>query len=107
MKVLDSSEYIVMTISDAETRRFEAFLDRNFSHWRDSIDESYTGVARGWYLPLADTALSHAIYRKVFVELFDEFEDTEERYGFVNLNGRICDIDGDLTPAAIWKQKSQ
>ncbi|MCX7425442.1 MAG: hypothetical protein NTW96_07435 [Planctomycetia bacterium] len=106
MKILNPADYIVMEIDAADTARFEAFLDRNFLNWRDKRIERYTGISRAWYVHNSE-AIRHALFRKDYVELYDEFEDPndwdiDEGPEIIHMKNRICDINGDQAPVALW-----
>lgn len=106
MKILDSREFVTMAIDEQETIRFEAFLDRNCPGWREREmfkKKNAGSIKREWRVGVDDVERS-AIYRKQYVELCDttiEADDIEDPM-FHFMKQRICDIDGDLTPVAVW-----
>lgn len=108
MKVLNPKNYITMSISESETHRFEAFLDRNFPDWRNRevLKAKNAGtISRRWLIGVDDIE-RRAIYRTQYVEVFDEYIDLDESGEaeiFYPMN-IICDIDGDLTPVAVWAE---
>jgi hypothetical protein len=100
-------EFITMEIDEQETLRFEAFLDRNFPGWRQRemfVQKNAKTITRKWSVGLDDIERT-ALYRKQYVEIYDTFFDLDDSGDVVieypkNL---LCDINGDLTPVAIWK----
>ena len=66
MKILDPNEYITFEIDEAGTRKFEAFLDRNFPDWqeREMLKTKRAGtIQRDWLLVGDDGVERHALYR--------------------------------------------
>lgn len=113
LRVLDPGEYVVHEIDEAETVRFEAFLDRNYSGWRDreAFKAKNAGtIQRGWRIG-HDGVERSAFYRKQYVEISDEYYYDNDDEGDVDMTTeeslahRICDIDGDSTPVAIWGRR--
>jgi len=106
MKTLDPSQFVTMTIEEADTTRFEAFLDRNYRGWREREFHKAKNagtIRRQWYVGVDDIE-RNALFRKEYVEVRDQFIDLDAKdeariHGPKNI---ICDIDGDLTPAAKW-----
>lgn len=101
MKILNSAEFITMEIDADGTRRFEAFLDRNFPSWRkcEMFKAKNAGtIQRKWQVGIDDLERI-ALYRRDYVEIYDACFDDEEIHYPKNL---ICDIDGDATSVAVW-----
>ncbi|MCC7083432.1 MAG: hypothetical protein IT427_00315 [Pirellulales bacterium] len=96
-----------MEISDEETKRFEAFLDRNFPGWRERemFKQKYAGtIQRTWRVGVDDVERC-AIYRKDYVELHDQVFEPDEDFNDCTVHSmkcRLCAIEGDLTPVAKW-----
>lgn len=110
MFVLNPREFVVQQISEEETLLFEAFLDRNFPGWRDReiLKQKNAGTVEREWLVGVDEIERHALFRKRYVEVFDDFmdlddNDREARIHF--LKQILCDIDGDLTPVATWGRR--
>ena len=81
MKILDPSEHTPMTIDAEGTRKFEAFLDRNFSSWRESEfhkEKNAGTISRNWYVGIDDIERT-ALYRGQYVEVYDAFFDMDEK----------------------------
>ena len=115
MKWLTAERHIVTSMSATERKRFEAFLDRNFPSWRGFLVRN-DGISCMWRLNV-EGGIRRAIYRVDFVELYDEFDrpqrpetrpdgtvaDDDPAFSPVQVEERICDIDGDLTPVGRWR----
>ena len=106
MKQLVASQYVTLSIDEAETNRFESFLDRNFSDWRTRqmfAAKNANTIKRRWAVGIDDVERC-AIYRIDYVEIYDEHYDLDgdDEATFNLLKHLICDINGDLTPVAVW-----
>lgn len=106
MKVLNPDDYVVMEIDGEGTEKFEAFLDRNFPTWREKeIFRSKNGgtIRRKWSIGI-DGVERNAIYRKCYVEVYDEHIDLDDSGDATieYLKNTICDIAGDRTSVAVW-----
>lgn len=103
--VLDSNSYIFDELDENGAVRFDAFLDRNYPNWREQAgsDREATGIHRRWALDIDDIE-RNAIYRGEYVEIYDEyFESNRGEDVLIHTpQHRICAIDGDTTPVAVW-----
>jgi len=108
MRAIRSADYVTMEIDEHGTRRFEAFLDRNFDAWREHElhkERNKTSITREWVVGIDDIERK-ALYRKQYVEICDRYFDLD-RNGESQihlLKYWICDIEGDLRPVAVWKK---
>lgn len=101
-------EYVTLVIDGPQTTRFEAFLDRNFPGWRGREilkAKNAETIRRKWYVGIDDVE-RNALFRRQYVEIYDEFIDLDESGEAVIHYPKniLCDIDGDLTPVAVWKR---
>jgi hypothetical protein len=107
MIVLDPANFVTITITDDESRRFEDFLDRNFPGWRDReiMKLKCAGTIRRKWDDGHDGIERNAVFRKQYVEIYDEFIDLDQtdEADIHYLKTKLCAIDGDLTPVAIWR----
>ena len=109
MQVLNPDNFVTTEISEAETTIFEAFLDRSFPDWRQRemfTKKNTSGIRRKWLIG-HDGIERNALYRKQYVEIYDEYyhDDDCENVESETLKHRICNIDGDLTPVAVWGER--
>jgi len=108
MKVLNPDEFVTMEIDSAATLKFEEFLDRNFPRWRGTQIGHYKGIRRAWILAeITDRPIRHAIYRRDYVELYDEFDDPNQWADdvgplIIHMRRRVCDIEGNADSVAVW-----
>lgn len=106
MKTLKPDDYVTMEIDAAGAAKLEAFLDRNFPEWRANQlmrDKNAGTIRRKWYLGI-DGIERNALYRKSYVEIYDEVIDLDES-GEATIEypkNILCDIEGDRTPVAVW-----
>jgi hypothetical protein len=110
MKILDPAEHTPMTIDDEGTQKFEGFLDRNYSGWRDNecLKEKNAGTIQRDWMVGTDDMERVALFRGQYVEIYDQCFDRNEADNDVDiLYGKhlLCDIDGDLTPVAVWGKR--
>lgn len=106
MRVLNSKEFVTLQIDECDTKKFEAFLDRNFPGWRSREPTSNSDelpICRSWMVGVDDIERS-VFFRKQYVEVFDEFVDGADDFMVHYPKHLICDIDGDLTAVAVWKE---
>ena len=110
MKVLNPNDYVTMEIDGEGTRRFEAFLDRNFPNWRErEMFKRNNGgtIRRKWSIGI-DGVERNAIYRNSYVEIYDEHIDLDES-GVATIEypkNMLCDIAGDRTTVAVWGERA-
>jgi hypothetical protein len=106
MQILDPSKHALTSIDAEGTRKFEAFLDRNFPQWREqNCHDTTAGTVRRAFVAGVDDVERVAVYRGDFVEIYDQCFDKNDVTGEIEmLPGKnwICAIDGDLTAVAVW-----
>ncbi len=109
MKLLNPNDYVTMEIDGEGTRRLEAFLDRTYPNWRERElhKKKYDGTIRRKWSIGNDGIERNAIYRKCYVEIYDEHIDLDELGDATieRLKSMLCDIDGDRTRVAAWGER--
>ncbi|WP_254511452.1 hypothetical protein [Anatilimnocola floriformis] len=99
MKKLTPAHYVNQPISSSDVLRLDAFLDRNCPGWRDSLSLHEATYRRWVHCPSTERC---ARWYGEYVAVWDDATDFDGPDDL--LRYCICDIEGDLTPLAVWRQ---